>query len=366
MKLHEALRQIITQFGVSVLGEKRLVYLLSDYRAFEDYPAMRQIMLLIAGKDCLNGLASKGKAVSRREAERAARDLRKHLVKAEHVRPEFADYAAGSVLFALGITDSLSEPLSQSFDPHDLSAVPGQGNPGPVQKPGSGQRRQGAGRPFIWRTILIIFVLAAGGFGIWHFRDSIPLPGIWEEISQYLRHDPAYSDYAGAKAPGGDAKRYLKSAKQGDADAQASLGSIYYRDGNFREAAVWLQRAAERGDSYARTMLGAMYAEGQGVTQDYAEAVKWWRRGAAEGDPAAETLLGIAIANGRGAQQDYAEAIRLWKKASAHGNAGSQALLGNAYQKGLGVRKDPSEAARWLKAACRNGRKDACRAAASP
>lgn len=75
MKLHEALRQIITQFGVSVLGEKRLVYLLSDYRAFEDYPAMRQIMLLIAGKDCLNGLASKGKAVSRREAERAARDL---------------------------------------------------------------------------------------------------------------------------------------------------------------------------------------------------------------------------------------------------------------------------------------------------
>lgn len=148
MKLHEALRQIITQFGVSVLGEKRLVYLLSDYRAFEDYPAMRQIMLLIAGKDCLNGLASKGKAVSRREAERAARDLRKHLVKAEHVRPEFADYAAGSVLFALGITDSLSEPLSQSFDPHDLSAVPG-----PVQKPGSGQRRQGAGRPFIWRTI---------------------------------------------------------------------------------------------------------------------------------------------------------------------------------------------------------------------
>ena len=364
MKLHEALRQIITQFGVSVLGEKRLVYLLSDYRAFEDYPAMRQIMLLIAGKDCLNGLASKGKAVSRREAERAARDLRKHLVKAEHVRPEFADYAAGSVLFALGITDSLSEPQSQSFDPHDLSEVPGQGIP--VQKPGSGQRRQGAGRPFPWRTLVLILVLSAGGFGIWHFRDSIPLPGSWEEISQYLRHDPAYSDYAGAKAPGGDAKRYLKAAKQGDADAQASLGSIYYRDGNFREAAVWFQRAAERGDSYARAMLGAMYAEGLGVRQDYAEAVKWWRRGAAEGDPAAETLLGIALANGRGDQRDYAEAIRLWKKASAHGNAGAQALLGNAYQKGLGVRKDPSEAARWLRAACRNGRKDACRAAASP
>ncbi len=39
MKLEEALRKIIRQFGVSVLQEKRLMFILSDFRAFNDHPA---------------------------------------------------------------------------------------------------------------------------------------------------------------------------------------------------------------------------------------------------------------------------------------------------------------------------------------
>ena len=44
MKLHKALQKIVSQFGTEVLQEERLVNLLADYKAFDDYPAMRQVM----------------------------------------------------------------------------------------------------------------------------------------------------------------------------------------------------------------------------------------------------------------------------------------------------------------------------------
>ena len=39
MKLNEAVKQIVTQFGEQTIVEQRLVNLLSDFLAFNDYPA---------------------------------------------------------------------------------------------------------------------------------------------------------------------------------------------------------------------------------------------------------------------------------------------------------------------------------------
>lgn len=47
MKLQEALRKVIRQFGVSVIQEKKLISFPADYKAFEDYPAMRDVMKAI-------------------------------------------------------------------------------------------------------------------------------------------------------------------------------------------------------------------------------------------------------------------------------------------------------------------------------
>lgn len=47
MKLQDALTKIIREFGMSVLREKRLIFLLSDYKAFDDYPAVHQVMRAI-------------------------------------------------------------------------------------------------------------------------------------------------------------------------------------------------------------------------------------------------------------------------------------------------------------------------------
>jgi hypothetical protein len=47
------------------------------------------------------------------------------------------------------------------------------------------------------------------------------------------------------------------------------------RLGDYAEAAKWLRKAAEQGETWAQGMLGAMYADGLGITQDYVDAYMW-------------------------------------------------------------------------------------------
>ena len=71
----------------------------------------------------------------------------------------------------------------------------------------------------------------------------------------------------------------LKVAEQGHADAQSSIGYMYYKgDGvtqDFGEAVKWLSKAADQGDTSAQFNLGFMYYDGDGVTQDYVQGYMW-------------------------------------------------------------------------------------------
>ncbi|MGX9182472.1 sel1 repeat family protein, partial [Mesorhizobium sp. BHbdii] len=60
---------------------------------------------------------------------------------------------------------------------------------------------------------------------------------------------------------------WLAAAKTGNADAEASLGMLYYRgmDGkpNYAEAAKWFFKAAAHGSPSAKTYLEMMKENGQ-------------------------------------------------------------------------------------------------------
>ncbi len=81
---------------------------------------------------------------------------------------------------------------------------------------------------------------------------------------------------------------YQKSADQGYAEAEYSLGYIYYyglgvtKDDS--KAAAWYRKAAEQGDAHAQSALGYMYCYGKGVQQNYGEAARWYRKAAKQGD----------------------------------------------------------------------------------
>ena len=48
-----------------------------------------------------------------------------------------------------------------------------------------------------------------------------------------------------------------------------------------------------------------MYANGYGMSQDYAEAFRWFRQAAEQGNAKAQYNLGLMYANGHGVHQDF-------------------------------------------------------------
>ncbi len=84
---------------------------------------------------------------------------------------------------------------------------------------------------------------------------------------------------------------------------------------------------AESGDPKCQTLLGVLYATGQGVPQDYAEAAKWYRKAADQGDAKAQFYLGTLYTIGQGVPQNSDEAARWFRKAADHGDANAQTNL---------------------------------------
>lgn len=115
MKLHEALRKVIRHFGVNVIEEKRLMSFLADYRAFDDYPAVKEVMRAIATGDSGKKicLAADG---SDEEFLRIASEIKEKLVSEMSFKEEFARYAVDSVSFALGIVSSVTEPSDHGYE----------------------------------------------------------------------------------------------------------------------------------------------------------------------------------------------------------------------------------------------------------
>ena len=57
-------------------------------------------------------------------------------------------------------------------------------------------------------------------------------------------------------------------------------------------------KKAKAGDHDAQYNLGIMYAEGQGVPQDYKKAAEWFTRAADQGEALAQTSLGVMYDKG--------------------------------------------------------------------
>ena len=73
-----------------------------------------------------------------------------------------------------------------------------------------------------------------------------------------------------------------------------------------------LRARADQGDADAQSILGGMYANGQGVAKDEVEAVKWYRKAAEQNHAAAQFALGGCYYTGQGVEKDYTEAVQHW------------------------------------------------------
>jgi len=157
-----------------------------------------------------------------------------------------------------------------------------------------------------------------------------------------------------------------KSANQGYAYAQLSLGSIYELGATYEEelgitgitkdeqqAVYWYQKAADQGYADAQCNLAWMYKNGQGVAQDDEKAFDWFQKAAEQGFLNAQYGLGCMYENGWGVGKDERKAFEWYQKAADQGDPRAQCNLGLMFQNGLGVEKDYKKAIYWFQKAAK-------------
>jgi putative methionine-R-sulfoxide reductase with GAF domain len=85
-----------------------------------------------------------------------------------------------------------------------------------------------------------------------------------------------------------------------------------------------LRKLAEKGDPAAQFSMGAHYATGDEVPQDYAEAVRWFSMAAEQGHVVSQATLGAYYWAGRGVPQDLVKAYFWSVLAQAGGDEASK------------------------------------------
>ncbi len=174
--------------------------------------------------------------------------------------------------------------------------------------------------------------------------------------------EDGYSAYKRGDYPA--AFRIFQSlAKQGFAQAQFALGTMYFRGHGVpkheTEAMKWFLPAALQGLAAAQRQVGMMYSIGVGVPKkDSESAVKWLSLAAKQNDATAQFSIGCIFRKGDGVPQSDSEAVKWYRVSALQGHTGGQNNLGFMYANGLGVEQDLTEAVNWYERAAAQGDKE--------
>ena len=154
----------------------------------------------------------------------------------------------------------------------------------------------------------------------------------------------------------------IEGARNGNKVAQYNIGYFFYEgkggvSRDYKQAFEWYSKSANQGYAEAQNSLGVMYANGHGVAQDYVKAVYWFKKSAEQGDDAAQYNLGLRYANGEGVTKDDYMAFYWYQKSAKQGNALAQNNLGVCYVSGKGVKEDEYQAVYWYRKSAEQGNK---------
>ncbi len=94
------------------------------------------------------------------------------------------------------------------------------------------------------------------------------------------------------------------------ADSLSDVNRVYDA-GDYEKAAKLYSALAKDGNAEAQYTLGMMYRAGRGVPHDYKEARKWYLLAAEQGHPVAQFYLGWMYAGGRGVPKDFVQS-HMW------------------------------------------------------
>jgi len=153
------------------------------------------------------------------------------------------------------------------------------------------------------------------------------------------------------------------AAANGKASAEFEVGARFAEgrgiEQDFNQASYWYGRASKQGFALAQYRLATLYERGLGVNKDKNLAKYWYLRAANQGTVKAMHNLAVLSAGQGNAKPDYTASAAWFTRAAERGLADSQFNLAILYLNGLGVQKDLSEAYKWFALAARAGDKEA-------
>lgn len=125
------------------------------------------------------------------------------------------------------------------------------------------------------------------------------------------------------------------------ASEETDLGVVAYESGDFDGAFTRLLPLAAAGDAEAQFMIGLMYANGQGIQQNFYKAGQLYRQAGKQGHAGAQVNLGSLFENCYGNGPCNSEEAANWYRLAAdQGDAIAQYNLGVMYGVGVGVAED--------------------------
>ena len=130
---------------------------------------------------------------------------------------------------------------------------------------------------------------------------------------------------------------------------------------DLEKAAVWYQKAANKGLPPAQYRLASLYEKGRGVEKDTAKARAWYSQAAQAGNAKAMHNLAVLYAEGGGEEPDYAKAAMWFESAANYGVKDSLFNLGILYAGGIGVDKDLVASYTWFAIAAYKGDPEAAK-----
>lgn len=145
---------------------------------------------------------------------------------------------------------------------------------------------------------------------------------------------------------------YIAASKLGLPEAAVQLGEIYRQGQNgiridYPEAVKWYRIGADAGNADGQFLMGLMYQEARGVSQNDAQAAYWYQKAAQQNHPNAQAQLAGLYARGSGVPHDLAQAFRWAKPAAEQGSAEAQYLLATLYTSGVAPQTSDTQAFAW-------------------
>jgi len=89
---------------------------------------------------------------------------------------------------------------------------------------------------------------------------------------------------------------------------------------------------ANSGDAAAQVAVGESYAAGTGVPRDYKLAAEWYQKAADKGNIAGQLHLAVLYRDGgNGFERDMTRAAEWYRKAAEQGDVDAQGMMGTLY-----------------------------------